>query len=73
LLLGGALKPGGIVGDWPTLKQQALYENRDVAPTLDMRSLFKGVLVEHMDVDRSALENVVFPNSAAAKPASGLV
>jgi uncharacterized protein (DUF1501 family) len=73
LLLGGALKPGGIVGDWPTLKQQALYENRDVAPTLDMRSLFKGVLVEHMDVDRSALDNIVFPNSAAAKPTSRLV
>jgi uncharacterized protein (DUF1501 family) len=73
LLLGGALKSGGIVGDWPTLQQQALYENRDVAPTLDMRGLFKGVLAEHMGVDRAALENTVFPNSAAAKPAMGLV
>jgi uncharacterized protein (DUF1501 family) len=73
LLLGGALKPGGIVGDWPTLKQQALFENRDVAPTLDMRGLFKGVLAEHMGVDRAALETAVFPNSAAAKPVLGLV
>jgi uncharacterized protein (DUF1501 family) len=73
LLLGGALKPGGIVGDWPTLKQQALYESRDVAPTLDMRGLFKGVLAEHMGVDRAALDGGVFPNSAAAKPVLGLV
>ncbi|HEX4709998.1 MAG TPA: DUF1501 domain-containing protein [Phenylobacterium sp.] len=73
LLLGGALKPGGIVGDWPTLKAQALYENRDVAPTLDMRGLFKGVLAEHMGVDRPALDNAVFPNSAAARPVMGLV
>jgi uncharacterized protein (DUF1501 family) len=73
LLLGGALKPGGIVGDWPTLKAQALYENRDVAPTLDMRGLFKGVLAEHMGVDRAALDNGVFPNSATAKPVLGLV
>jgi uncharacterized protein (DUF1501 family) len=73
LLLGGALKPGGIVGDWPTLKQQALYESRDVAPTLDMRGLFKGVLAEHMGVDRAALDAGVFPNSAAAKPVLGLV
>jgi uncharacterized protein (DUF1501 family) len=73
LVLGGALKPGGIVGDWPTLKQQALYENRDVAPTLDMRGLFKGVLAEHMGVDRAALDNVVFPSSAAVKPVAGLV
>jgi uncharacterized protein (DUF1501 family) len=72
LVLGGALKPGGIVGDWPTLKANALYENRDLAPTLDMRGLFKGVLAEHMGVDKAALENVVFPNSAAARPVAGL-
>lgn len=73
LLLGGALKPGGIVGDWPTLKQQALFENRDLAPTLDMRGLFKGVLADHMGVDRGALDKVVFPNSTAAQPVLGLV
>jgi uncharacterized protein (DUF1501 family) len=73
LLLGGALKPGGIVGDWPTLKQNALYENRDVAPTLDMRGLFKGVLAEHMGVDHAALDNAVFPSSAAVRPVAGLV
>jgi uncharacterized protein (DUF1501 family) len=73
LILGGALKPGGIVGDWPTLKQNALFENRDVAPTLDMRGLFKGVLAEHMAVDRAALDSTIFPNSAAVKPVLGLV
>ncbi|MFI4964881.1 MAG: DUF1501 domain-containing protein [Caulobacterales bacterium] len=73
LLLGGALKPGGIVGDWPTLKQQALFENRDVAPALDMRGLFKGVLAEHMGLDRAALDNAVFPESAAVRPVAGLV
>jgi uncharacterized protein (DUF1501 family) len=73
LVLGGALKPGGIVGDWPTLKQNALYENRDVTPTLDMRGLFKGVLAEHMGVDRAALDNTIFPSSAAARPVAGIV
>ena len=73
LVLGGALKPGGIVGDWPTLKSAALFENRDVAPTLDMRSLFKGVLAEHLGVEHAALEKTVFPDSARAKPLRGLV
>ncbi|HZZ30369.1 MAG TPA: DUF1501 domain-containing protein [Phenylobacterium sp.] len=73
LILGGALKPGGIVGDWPTLKQNALFENRDVAPTVDMRGLFKGVLADHMGVDRAALDKVVFPESSTAKPMLGLV
>lgn len=73
LILGGALKPGGIVGDWPGLSQNALFENRDTAPTLDMRGLFKGVLADHMGVDRAALESKVFPDSARAKVVTGLV
>lgn len=72
LILGGALKPGGIVGDWPGLSQNALFENRDTAPTLDMRALFKGVLSEHMGVDRALLETKVFPDSVAAKPVTQL-
>jgi len=73
LILGGALKPGGIVGDWPGLAQNALFENRDTAPTLDMRSLFKGVLADHLGVDRAMLETKVFPDSKTAKPLIGLV
>lgn len=74
LVLGGGLKGGGtIIGDWPTLSQQALFENRDVTPTLDMRGLFKGILADHMGVDRAALESAVFPDSAEAKAVTGLV
>ncbi|CAN5526114.1 DUF1501 domain-containing protein [soil metagenome] len=73
LVLGGGLKRGGIIGDWPTLKPEALFENRDVAPSLDLRGLFKGVLAEHMGVDRAALETTVFPDSARARMVTGLV
>ncbi len=73
LLLGGGLKPGGIIGDWPTLQEARLFENRDLAPTADLRSLFKGVLADHMGVDRRALDTTVFPDSAAAPPILGLV
>ena len=74
LALGGALKGGGgIIGDWPTLRQSALYENRDTAPTVDMRGLFKGVLAEHIGVDRKALDTTVFPDSAAVAPVAGIV
>lgn len=73
LILGGALKPGGIVGDWPTLSPGALYENRDLAAALDMRALFKAVLADHMGADRRALDTLVFPDSAAVRPVAGLV
>jgi uncharacterized protein (DUF1501 family) len=74
LLAGGALKQGGLVGDWPTLADNRLFENRDLAPTLDVRSIFKGVLRDHMGLDRAALDANVFPGSAAEAPAyEGLV
>jgi uncharacterized protein (DUF1501 family) len=72
LLLGGALKPGGIVGDWPTLKRQALFEDRDVYPALDLRALEKGLLAEHLGVDRRTLDTLVFPDSGGVRPVTGL-
>lgn len=73
LLLGGGLKKGGIIGDWPGLTQAALYQNRDLAPTLDMRSLFKGVLAEQYGMDRGRLDTLVFPDSVSAPALSGLI
>ncbi|MBU1384650.1 MAG: DUF1501 domain-containing protein [Alphaproteobacteria bacterium] len=68
LLAGGALKAGGPIGDWPTLAPNRLFEDRDLAPTLDIRSVFKGVLRDHLGVDRAALDARVFPGSAAEAP-----
>jgi uncharacterized protein (DUF1501 family) len=73
LVLGGALKRTGIVGDWPTLQQARLFENRDTAPTLDMRALFKGVLSEHLGIERRALDSAIFPDSAQVAAARGVV
>lgn len=74
LLVGGAVKRGGPIGDWPTLADNRLFENRDLAPTLDIRSVFKGVLRDHMGLDRAALDARVFPGSAAEAPAmDGLI
>jgi uncharacterized protein (DUF1501 family) len=73
LLLGGALRPGGIIGDWPTLADNHLFEDRDTAPTLDMRALFKGVLRDHLGVDRAKLDSTVFPDSMRVAPLTGLI
>lgn len=74
LLAGGALKPGGLIGDWPTLAESRLFEGRDLTPTMDVRSVFKGVLRDHLGIDRAALDGTVFPNSSAEAPTlDGLV
>ncbi|RYG09082.1 MAG: DUF1501 domain-containing protein, partial [Caulobacteraceae bacterium] len=68
MVMGGAVRRGGLIGDWPTLAANRLFEDRDVAPTLDVRSVFKSVLREQLGVDRAALDSRVFPDSAAEAP-----
>ena len=73
LLVGGAIKGGSIVADWPGLSEASLYQGRDLKPTIDLRAILKGVLRDHLRVDEQALAMTVFPGSAGLKPASGLV
>ena len=72
-LLGGAVAGGRVIADWPGLTARALYQGRDLAPTLDVRSVLKGVLAEHLAVPPRALEQQVFPESSAASPLRGLM
>jgi uncharacterized protein (DUF1501 family) len=73
LLAGGAIKGGRVISDWPTLKPASLYEGRDLAPTTDLRAVIKGVLADHLGLSERALAQTVFPDSAAARPMTGLV
>jgi len=66
VLLGGAVKGGQVVGDWPGLKSNQLYEARDVAPANDIGAVLKGVLRDHLGMDRSVLASDVFPSSPRA-------
>jgi len=73
MLIGGALKGGRVVADWPGLKASDLHENRDLKPTADLRAVLKGLLRDHLRVDDRVLAEAVFPGSEAVKPMSGLV
>jgi uncharacterized protein (DUF1501 family) len=73
LLVGGALKGGRVIADWPGLKAANLYENRDLKPTTDLRAVIKGVLKDHLRADDRALAQNVFPGSDGVKPMTGLV
>jgi uncharacterized protein (DUF1501 family) len=72
-LLGGAVKGGRVIADWPGLSSRALYQGRDLQPTLDLRSVLKGVLEEHLQIPGRAIESNVFPGSGSAKPLTGLI
>lgn len=73
VLLGGAVSGGRVIADWPGLAQANLYQSRDLRPTTDLRSVFKGVLNEHLQLQPAFVERVVFPDSSAATPLQGLI
>lgn len=72
-LAGGAVRGGRVIADWPGLSRTALLDNRDLRPTLDLRSVFKAVLDEHLRVDAKTLAARVFPGSSGAHPLQGLI
>jgi uncharacterized protein (DUF1501 family) len=73
LLVGGAVKGGRVISDWPGLKPAKLYQGRDLAPTTDLRAVFKGVLHDHLGVSERTLADAVFPDSAAVRAMKGLL
>ncbi len=73
LLAGGAVNGGKVFGDWPGLAPAKLYEGSDLKPTTDIRSVFKGVLRDHLGVPSTLLNSTIFPASQSAPPMPNLV
>ena len=73
LVLGGAVDGGRVLGDWPGLARGRLREGRDLAPATDLRSLYKGILRDHLGITKADLESRVFPASRAAPAMNGLI
>jgi uncharacterized protein (DUF1501 family) len=72
-LLGGAVAGGRVLADWPGLSARALYQQRDLKPTLDLRSVMKSVLHDHLQISAGVLEHDVFPDSSVAPYIAGLL
>jgi len=64
-VLGGAVKGGRVIADWPGLAKNARYEGRDLRITTDLRAVQRALLEGHLGVSRAALDGSVLPGSAA--------
>jgi len=73
VLVGGAVKGGRIIADWPGLAEAKLYEGRDLKPTRDLRSVFKGALRDHLGMPDGLLSGTIFPDSRDATALDGLI
>jgi uncharacterized protein (DUF1501 family) len=62
-LLGGAVHGGRVLCDWPGLSARDLYQGRDLRATLDLRSVMKSVLRDHLQINPRTLDAEVFPDS----------
>lgn len=72
LLLGGPVRGGRVLADWPGLAVGSLHEGRDLRPTMDLRAVLAGVLVEHLGLPERAIADT-FPNERALRPMTGLI
>lgn len=62
-LAGGRVNGGQVYGEWPGLAERALYQNRDLMPVTDVRSLIKGVLADFLQTAAKEIEETAFPDS----------
>jgi uncharacterized protein (DUF1501 family) len=66
MVLGGPVAGGKIIADWPGLSPAALYEGRDLKPTMDLDALIAGALAQHYRLEPARVMNTLFPESRGA-------
>ena len=66
-VLGGAVKGGRVIADWPGLAKRDRFEGRDLRITTDLRAVLRGVLADHLQVATRSLNADVFPGSENIK------
>ena len=72
-LLGGAVKGGRVVADWPGLTDAALYEGRDLKPTAGLGAVIGSAAAAHFGVDPARAMPALFPGQKSARVMDGLV
>jgi uncharacterized protein (DUF1501 family) len=63
-VLGGAVRGGQVIADWPGLAKADRFEGRDLKTTTDLRAVQRSLLAQHLGLGRAALDNTVLPGSA---------
>jgi uncharacterized protein (DUF1501 family) len=73
MLLGGPVRGGRVVADWPGLSTGDLLEARDLRPTLSLDSLIAKVAAETFRLDPDHAARVLFPGASPRKSTGALL
>ena len=72
-LLGGAVRGGTVLADWPGLSNGALYEGRDLKPTTDLDALIGGALAQHYGLEPGRVMTTLFPEGRGTAFSKSLI
>jgi uncharacterized protein (DUF1501 family) len=61
MLLGGTVRGGRVVTDWPGLGAAQLYEGRDLRPTQSLDAAIAGAVAGHFGLDAGVTMTTLFP------------
>jgi len=67
MLIGGAVKGGRVIADWPGLSTANLLDGRDLKPTLALDGLIAQTCAEVFRSDPQRMKRVLFPDSDHGK------
>lgn len=73
MLLGGAVKGGRVVADWPGLAQSSLHEARDLRPTLALDAVFAAAAAETLRLEPGLVARTLFPGNPLRLPVTDLI
>jgi uncharacterized protein (DUF1501 family) len=65
-VIGPPVSGSAVVSDWPGLAERALFQGRDLEPTLDTRAVLKGVVAGAFDLTAAQVDRV-FPGSEGVR------
>jgi len=73
LLVGGAVRGGKVLAEWPGLGASELYQDRDLAPTLDLDALIAVTVAETFGLEPQETMSILFPGGSFNPRISGIV
>ena len=73
MLIGGGVRGGRVLADWPGLRPAALFEARDLKPTIQLDAFIGGAVAGHFGVDPARTMAALFPETKRVAAVRGLV
>jgi len=71
-ILGGAVRGGRVISDWPGIGSSNLLDGRDLMPTTSLEMMLAGVIGDHFKLDSEKVSRELFPGSIDGTPVTGI-